>query len=69
MAETRIYCVLKKDGTKRLVEAASQSQAIRHVVTPEYRAEIASPKTVAFLMQEGLKIETAVSLDSATQTT
>lgn len=69
MSQTRIYCVIAKDGTQRLVEATSQNQAIRHVVTPDYRATIASPKTVAHLLQQGLKLEAAVHLDQVTQTT
>ena len=59
-AETRIYVVLNKNtGDKRLVEAASQEQAIRHCVNNLYKADIASSKTVAQCMGEGLKIEKA----------
>lgn len=63
MAETRIYVVLNRQtGDKRMVEATSQEQAIRHCVHALYKADIASPKTVAFMMGEGLRIEKAEPL-------
>lgn len=63
----RIYVVQNKTtAEKRLVEATSQAQAIRHCVAQVYRADVASPKAVASLMGEGLKVERA---ELTTQTT
>lgn len=55
----RIYVVIEPDGSKRLVEAVSQAQAIRHCVSNKYAAAPASPKDVADLMSIGTKIERA----------
>ncbi len=60
MSSTRIYIVKGPEG-ERLVEAASTSQAIRHVVTPKYTAGVASTKQLAQLMTAGAKVETATS--------
>lgn len=57
---TRIYTVTEKGSDKvRLVEASSQSQAIRHVVADRFEATAASGKDVAAAMQAGVKLETA----------
>jgi hypothetical protein len=60
MAETRIYVVLNQQtGDKRLVEATSQAQAIRHCVSTIYRADVATSKAVAQFMSKGVRIEVA----------
>lgn len=70
MAETRIYVVLNNQtGDKRLVEATSQSAAIRHCVNTIYKADVANPKTVASEMGRGLPIEKAEPITKATATT
>lgn len=68
MAETRIYVVINKtNDERRLVEATSQAQAIRHCVSTIYRADVATSKAVASAMGQGLKIECAT--EPVTQTT
>lgn len=58
--QTRIYVVLnKQSGERRLVEAISASQAIRHCVQNIYEAKPGSPKDIAGAMSEGLKVEQA----------
>lgn len=62
MADTRIYVVLNKTtGERRLVEATSQSQAIRHCTHPTYEATVASAKIVGNCVTEGLRIEQATT--------
>lgn len=63
MAQVRIYVVIYKDGSKshRLVEAASQAQAIRHVVDTEYTAKAATSSEVASAMSAGATVEKASS--------
>lgn len=65
---TRIYVVVNSaTGEKRLVEATSQSAAIRHCVQPVYRAETATALTVANLCTTGgLKLERANEQQTAT---
>ena len=63
-SNSRIYVVLNKQtGEKRLVEATTQAQAIRHCVMTIYRADVASAKTLAHYMGEGLRIEKAALVD------
>ncbi len=74
MADTRIYLVTNQQtGTVRLVEAGSQSQAIRHCVQSIYRADAVLAKTLAQHMGEGIKIEkaseTATPISPMNQTT
>lgn len=72
MAETstRVYVVINSTtGEKRLIEATSQSQAIRHCTYPQYKADAASPLTVARMMGDGLKLETATDSKQQTVTT
>lgn len=59
--QTRIYVVSNTKTPKpaRLIEASSQSQAMRHVAQDEYCCEVASPKDVAHLMSTGVRIESA----------
>lgn len=62
MAETRIYRTRNKlnpTEKHRLVEAGTRAQALGHVVRGTYEATPASPKEVAQLMSEGIKLETA----------
>lgn len=62
MADTRIYVVLNKQtGDKRLVEATSQAQAIRHCVSTVYKADVATTKELAADMSSGMKVETAIT--------
>lgn len=70
MSQTRIYVVINKaTNEKRLVEATSQAQAIRHCVSKVYVAEAASPKTVAGCMTNGLSIEHANETEQTNQQT
>lgn len=55
---SRIYVVINGEE-KRLVDAASAAQAIRHCVKNKYAAKPATPKELAGLMQSGLTIEIA----------
>lgn len=57
---TRIYVVINGDE-KRLVEAASAAQAIRHCVKNKYTAKPATPKELAALMQSGLSVEVVLT--------
>lgn len=57
---TRIYVVMNKaDDSRRLVEAATAEQAIRHCVNNVYEAKIAGTKEIAGMMREGLQVEVA----------
>ena len=56
--QTRIYVVLCGDE-KRLVEASSAAQAIRHCVKDRYTAKVANTKELAQAMKEGLQVEQA----------
>lgn len=55
---TRIYVVINGDE-KRLVDAASAAQAIRHCVKNKYNAKAATPKDIAHFMSAGVSIEKA----------
>lgn len=68
MAETRIYVVIEggAEAGKRLVEATSAAQAIRHCARNVYTAQAATPKDIAALMSSDVKIEQA---NTDTQTT
>ncbi len=58
--QTRIYVVLNKaDQSRRLVEAATAAQAVRHCVQNVYEAKVAGSKEVASLMREGFQLEVA----------
>lgn len=58
--QTRIYVVLNKaDESRRLVEASTASQAVRHCVKNQYEAKVAGSKEVASLMREGFQLEVA----------
>jgi hypothetical protein len=58
MSVTRIYVVLNGED-RRLVDAASAAQAIRHCVKNKYSAKAATPKEIAQYMKSGLQVETA----------
>lgn len=67
MADTRIYVVVNSTtGEKRLVEATSQAQAIRHCTRGTYAAETPLPLEVARYMGDGLKLERANEQQTAT---
>ena len=55
---TRIYVVINKES-KRLVEAGSAAQAIRHCVRNQYSAKAATPKEIAAFMGAGYGVEKA----------
>lgn len=56
--QTRIYVVVHGEE-RRLVEATSAAQAIRHCVRNKYSAKAATPKEIALLMGHGLTVEKA----------
>ena len=61
---SRIYDVCDVEATPpvhRLVEAASQAQAIRHVVSKRFIADVAKQQTLVELLGKGVKVEVAGS--------
>lgn len=70
MSPTRIYVVINKTtGEKRLIETTSQERAIRHCVNNVWKADVASAKTLAHYMGEGLKVEITDTATTTAQTT
>lgn len=65
--QTRIYVVVEKDGTKRMIEATSQAQAIRHCVKDRFTASVATAKDVADLSRAGIQVERAGEEQPATE--
>lgn len=61
--QTRIYVVINKEE-RRLVEATSAAQAIRHCVRNVYAAHVAGTKELASLMSQGVTVERASDSDS-----
>jgi hypothetical protein len=68
MAEGRIYKVTTfvtlttgKQQQVRLVEAATQSQAVRHVVKEAVLVELASVRDAMALARQGIEVEDAMS--------
>lgn len=60
MAQTRIYVILNKQtGEKRLVEASTGAQAVRHCVSQVFEAKVAGTKEIAGLMRDGFTVEVA----------
>lgn len=60
--QTRIYKVIENttNGQEaKLVEASSQSTAIRHVVGQRFTAEVVGAKEIASLMRTGVEVENA----------
>ncbi len=64
MSTTRIYAVTVRDNDTYLVDATSKQQAERHVAAKFISAEVANGKTVAELMANGVKVETAGDPDT-----
>ena len=59
---TRIYAVRNKDVLNvgvRLVEAATQAQALRHVAQNDYSVDIPNTKEVAELVSSGVRVESS----------
>lgn len=56
---TRIYLVTNGASDPRLVKAANQAQAIRHVTKPLYKAEVASQEALVAALSKGTKVEEA----------
>ncbi len=56
--QTRIYVVMTGED-RRLVEASSAAQAIRHCVRGVYTAKVAATKELAQMMAAGMKVEVA----------
>ncbi len=56
---TRIYLVTINNEEKHLVDASSQSQAIRHVARNMFSAKPATTHEVAALIGDGAKVEKA----------
>lgn len=54
---TRIYAVKQDGKPTRLVRAASQAAAVRHVVKPQFTAEVAQPDELVELTLKGIKVE------------
>lgn len=55
---TRVYLVTNGD-TKKLVEASSQAQALRHVVRSQFTVTVPTTLDLVVLMQGGAKVEKA----------
>lgn len=55
----RIYVVRSAAGNERLVKAASQAQALRHVARSLFEVYAAAPIEVVELMERGVKAEQA----------
>ena len=55
----RPYIVSDKQGAQRIVQAANQAQALRHVATDQFTVKAASASEVIDLMTAGVKPETA----------
>lgn len=58
----RIYKVVSLTA-QHLVQASSQSQALRHIAGKEYQVEIAKSVDVAKLMSKGAKVEIAANTE------
>ena len=61
MNNARLYVVSMPDGGVRLVKAASQAQAISHIVKPLYAARIAKPLEVVELLASGHVLQDATT--------
>ena len=62
-AATRIYAVTVEGKHKKLVRAASQAAAIRHVAKPMFAADVATQDELVELAGKGVKVEDAASED------
>jgi hypothetical protein len=56
---SRLYELVDKDGTSRLVYAANQSQAYRHCARDHWDIVLPAPMRVAELVAGGVKVEHA----------
>lgn len=55
---TRLYVVTNNDTkTVRLIDAASQGQAVKHCTKDHFSVKTATTKDVAFLVGNGCKVE------------
>lgn len=62
---TRIYIVTNGANEPRLVRAANQAQAIRHVTKPLYAAFVAGQDDLIKALSNGAKVEEAKTEDEA----
>lgn len=66
-ATTRIYRVIEnsdgaaKDAIYHLVRAQSAAQAIRHIVSPRFTADVATPDQLVELVGGGAKVREATA--------
>lgn len=64
---TRIYRVIEnsdgaaKDAIYHLVRAGSAAQAIRHIVSPRFAADVATPDELVELVGSGTKVREATA--------
>lgn len=64
---TRIYRVVENiddaaaDAVYHLVRAQSASQAIRHIVSPRFTADVATPDNLVDLVGAGVKVREATA--------
>jgi hypothetical protein len=61
---TRIYIVENGAADPRLVKAANQSQALRHILKPD-KAEVASQDALVAALIKGVKVEDAAKEEDA----
>jgi hypothetical protein len=66
--DTRIYLVTQSTGegsgaadSQHLVRAASQAQAIRHVVSDQFSADVATQDDLVTLLGRGVKVREATA--------
>jgi hypothetical protein len=58
MSVTRIYMIThNQTNDVRLIDASSQSQAVRHAAKADYAVKVAAPKDVAHYMRGGVEVE------------
>ncbi len=62
---TRLYIVSQDTGDKYLVDAATPAQALRHVTTGMFYVKPATPKDVARLVADGVKVQSADAREAA----
>lgn len=60
---TRIYLVTTSKKEQRLVRAATQAQALRHVARQEFKIEVPAQEDFAKVLIAGIKIEDAKESD------
>lgn len=63
---TRIYLVSRKGvDHARLIRAATQAQALRHVALDEYMVDVATQDQLVDCVSEGVHVEDAAATDAA----